>query len=262
MKPTGLKARIAAGEVTLGAWLTLAHPGIAEVMAAAGFDWIVIDIEHSTISLREAEELMRVIESAGVAPLVRLTSNDRDLAKRIMDAGAHGVVVPMINSAAEAQAALDAVYYPPRGRRGVGLARAQGYGPGFAQYVETLGQHAIVVPQIEHVAAIAVLPEILAVPGIDATIIGPYDLSASMGKPGQYDDHDVRDKLQEYERLSLASTVAMGYHVVETDTARVAARLQQGYRFVAYSVDFQFLGDTCRNGVSRIRAHMENTRRS
>lgn len=261
MKHTGLKARIAAGEVTVGAWLTLAHPGIAEVMAAAGFDWIVIDIEHSVISLREVEELMRVIEGAGVAPLVRLTSNDRDLTKRVMDAGAHGVVVPMINSAAEARAALDAVYYPPRGTRGVGLARAQGYGPGFAEYVATLGDRAVVVVQIEHVDAIAALPEILAVPGIDATIIGPYDLSASMGKPGRYDDEDVREKLRQYERASQASGVPMGYHVVETDAARVTARLEEGYRFVGYSADFLFLGDTCRSGVARIKAHRDGTSR-
>ncbi len=253
MKPTGLKARIRAGAPTLGSWLTLAHPAIAEIMAAAGFDWIVIDLEHSVVSLRETEELTRVIEAAGVAPLVRLTSNDANLIKRVMDAGAHGVVVPMIASAAEGQAAVDAVYYPPRGRRGVGLGRAQAYGAKFREYLDALEGHAIVVLQIEHVDAVAALPEILGVGGVDATIIGPYDLSASMGKPGRYDDADVAAVLERYETISRQHGVPMGYHVVEPEPERVKARIARGYRFVAYSVDFLFLGASCRSGVAELR---------
>jgi 2-dehydro-3-deoxyglucarate aldolase len=254
VKPTGLKARIRSGVPTLGSWLTLAHPAIAEIMAAAGFDWIVIDLEHSVISLRETEELMRVIEAAGVAPLIRLTSNDANLVKRVMDAGAHGIVVPMIASAAEGRAAVDAVYYPPRGRRGVGLGRAQGYGARFADYVAALEEHAIVVLQIEHVDAVGALPEILAVPGVDATIVGPYDLSASMGKPGRYDDPDVALVLERYEQVSLEHRVPMGYHVVEPEPERVRARIARGYQFIAYSVDFLFLGASCRTGVSDLRS--------
>lgn len=253
MRPTGLKARIRSGAPTLGSWITLAHPAIAEIMAAAGFDWIVIDLEHSVISLRETEEMVRTIESAGVAPLIRLTSNDPDLIKRVMDAGAHGVVVPMIGSVAAAQAALDAVYYPPRGRRGVGLARAQGYGAKFAEYLAAVDEHGVVVLQIEHFEAVKSLPAILSVPGVDATIIGPYDLSASMGKPGRYDDPDVALVLEEYERVSLQHGIPMGYHVVETEPERVTARIARGYRFLGYSVDFLFLGVTCRTGVSQIR---------
>lgn len=259
MKPTGLKARIRSGAPTLGSWLTLAHPAIAEIMAAAGFDWIVIDLEHSVVSLRETEELIRVIEAAGVAPLVRLTSNDANLVKRIMDAGAHGIVVPMIGSAAEGRAAVDAVYYPPRGRRGVGLGRAQGYGAKFKEYIAALDEHAVVVLQIEHVDAVAVLPEILAVAGVDATIIGPYDLSASMNKPGQYDDADVAAVLERYEQLSLQHGLPMGYHVVEPEPERVRARIARGYRFVAYSVDFLFLGASCRSGVAELRTTIPRT---
>lgn len=253
MKPTGLKGRIRSGAPTLGSWLTLAHPAIAEIMAAAGFDWIVIDLEHSVVSLRETEELIRVIEAAGVAPLVRLTSNDANLIKRVMDAGAHGVVVPMIASAAEGRAAVDAVYYPPRGRRGVGLGRAQAYGAKFREYMAALEDHAIVVLQIEHVDAVAVLPQILGVGGVDATIIGPYDLSASMQKPGQYDDADVAQVLERYEAISQQHGVPMGYHVVEPEPDRVRARIARGYRFVAYSVDFLFLGVSCRSGVAELR---------
>lgn len=254
MRPTGLKAKIRNGEVTLGSWITLGHPAIAEIMAGAGFDWLVIDIEHSVITLPEAEAIIRIAEGAGVAPLVRLTANDPATAKRVMDAGAHGVVVPMVNSAEDAKLALDSVYYPPRGRRGVGLARAQGYGARFAEYMAALAEHAVVVAQIEHVDAVRALPEILSVPGLDATIIGPYDLSASMGKPGRYDDADVAAQLAEYERVSRMHNVPMGYHVVEPEPARVEARIAAGYRLLGYSVDFLFLGASCRRGVAALRS--------
>ena len=116
---------------SIGSWITLGHPAIAEIMADTGFDWLTVDLEHSTITIREAEDLIRIIELKGVIPLVRLTSNSSDQIKRVMDAGAHGVVVPMVCSGDDARAAVAAVRYPPVGKRGVGLARPQGYGCSF-----------------------------------------------------------------------------------------------------------------------------------
>ena len=111
-------------QVAIGSWITLAHPAIAEIMANAGFDWLAIDLEHSVITIREAEELIRVIELSGVIPLVRLTSNNSDLIKRVMDAGAHGIIVPMVNSSLDAETAVQSIKYPPFGKRGVGMAVA------------------------------------------------------------------------------------------------------------------------------------------
>ena len=122
-----LKRKLSQNEITIGSWITLAHPAIAEIMACAGFDWLVVDLEHSVITIKEAEELIRVINLCGVVPLVRLSINDSVQIKRVMDAGAHGIIVPMVNNRAEADTAVAAVYYPPKGTRGVGLARAQGY---------------------------------------------------------------------------------------------------------------------------------------
>src|SRR5665647_453617 len=121
-----LKQALRQGELCLGSWITLAHPAIAEIMARAGFTWLAVDLEHSVITIREAEELIRVIKLSGVVPLVRLSANDPVQIKRVMDAGAHGVIVPMVNSTTQAEQAVASVYYPPQGRRGVGLARAQG----------------------------------------------------------------------------------------------------------------------------------------
>ena len=126
-------------KTTLGSWLTLAHPAIAEIMSISDFDWLTIDLEHSTISIREAEDLIRIISLNNKIPLVRLTSNDENQIKRIMDAGANGIIVPMIKTKEEALKAVQFCKYPPQGKRGVGLARAQGYGEKFDQYIKVLG---------------------------------------------------------------------------------------------------------------------------
>ena len=129
-----LKVKLRSKEVTLGSWITIGNTAIAEIMAKADFDWLVVDLEHSVISIDVAGELIRTIDLCGVAPLVRLTSNDPNQIKRVMDAGAHGIVVPMVNTPEEAALAVSATRYAPTGSRGVGLARAQGYGVNFNDY--------------------------------------------------------------------------------------------------------------------------------
>ena len=180
-------------EISIGSWITLGHFSIAEIMADAGFDWLCIDIEHSVIDFYETEQLIAAIEAKGCVPYVRVGANDPLIIKRVLDAGAKGIIVPMINSKEDAQKAVNAVKYPPVGRRGVGLARAQGYGFDFENYSKTTHAELKVIAQIEHVDAIKNLEEIVLADGVDGTIIGPYDLSGSMGKPGKYDDSDVQE---------------------------------------------------------------------
>jgi 2-dehydro-3-deoxyglucarate aldolase len=124
MDKVSLKSKLRHKELTLGSWVSLGNPGVVEIMANAGFEWLTIDMEHSAITIREAEELIRVIDLCGVVPLVRLSANDPVQIKRVMDAGAHGMIVPMVNTKSDAERVVEAVYYPPTGRRGVGLARA------------------------------------------------------------------------------------------------------------------------------------------
>ena len=187
-----LKQKISQNKLTIGSWLTLGHSAIAEIMAASGaFDWRVIDMEHSVIELRDAQEMMQAIGLYDVTPLVRLTSNDENQIKRVMDAGAHGVIVPFVNSREDAIRAVQSVYYPPSGIRGTGLARAQGYGSTFQDFKEWLEENAIVIAMIEHIDAVEEIEKILQVPGIDGYIIGPYDLSASLGVPGSLEDKEV-----------------------------------------------------------------------
>lgn len=248
-----VKRQLAEGELTLGSWITLGHPAIAEIMAASGFEFVVVDLEHSVIGIAEAANLIRVIDLAGASPLVRTTSNDPDQIKRVMDAGAHGVIVPMIKSAEEARRAVDAVYYPPRGTRGVGLARAQGYGTTFPEYCRWLEQEAVVIVQIEHIDAVRDLDEILSVDGVDGYIIGPYDLSASMGLAGQLDHPSVVAALRRVGEVAALRRKSGGVHLVEPDPAKLSALIDQGFTFIVYSVDFRMLDRECR-AVQHLRS--------
>ncbi len=212
-----LKEKLRNGELTLGSWITLGNTSVAEILANAGYDWLVVDLEHTTISIEQAGELIRIIDLAGVTPLVRLTSNDENQIKRVMDAGAHGIIVPMVNNAEDAINAVAATRYPPAGNRGVGLARAQGYGVSFQNYLSwqsDMDSGPVVVVQIEHINAVAHLKEILNVPGVDAFIIGPYDLSCSMGIPGQFDHPEFKQIIEKIIDIGNVVGMVSGLHVV------------------------------------------------
>ena len=239
-------------QLSIGSWIQLGHPAVAEIMASAGFDWLAIDLEHSTITLREAEDLIRVIDLKGVVPLVRLASNNAEQIKRIMDAGAHGVIVPMVKSADEARAAVGAVKYPPQGERSIGLARAQGYGVDFARYFEWQRDQSLVVVQIEHIDAVNNLESILTVPGVDAYIVGPYDLSGSMGLPGEFQAPQFLEAMAQIRSVSEKLRVPGGLHIVEPDPQALKQCIDEGNRFIAYGVDTRMLDTACRKGLQSV----------
>lgn len=251
-----LKAKLANNELTIGSWITLGHPAIAEIMAAAEFDWLVLDMEHSVMELGEAQSIIQVLDKQQCPAIVRLTSNHPDQIKRVMDAGATGVMVPMVKSAADARAAVQGVYYPPRGCRGVGLARAQGYGASFPEYQQWLEDNAIVVVMIEHVDAVHAIDTILAVPGVDAYIIGPYDLSGSMGRPGDLNHPDVQDAIGQVLAAGQRAKKPGGIHVIEPDPDALQQRIQSGFNFLGYALDIRILDSICRNHMQQIRASL------
>jgi len=252
-----LKSKLAKGKLTLGSWITLAHPAVAEIMSRAGFDWLAIDLEHSVITIREAEELIRVVELSGVSPLVRLSVNDPVQIKRVMDAGSHGVIVPMVKSVSDAKQAVEAVMYPPQGKRGVGLARAQGYGSTFESYRQWLNQERVIIVQVEHIEAVDNLEAILLVEGVDGFIVGPYDLSGSLGVPGQFDQPSMKEAMKRVRSIGMASGKAFGIHVIEPDVEELRQRVDEGYNFVAYSLDIRMLDTACQTGVGSIGSERE-----
>jgi 2-dehydro-3-deoxyglucarate aldolase len=242
----GLRGRIRKGAFTTGSWITIGDCSVAEVMAHAGFDWLAVDMEHSAITLNQAQELVRTIELSGVCPLVRIGENNAAAIKRVMDTGAHGVIVPMVNCRSDAERAVGAVKYPPIGTRGVGLARAQGYGFSFPRYSGRINKESVVVVQVEHIDAVENLESILSVDGVDASIIGPYDLSGSIGCPGEFDHPAVKRAISRYERVCAKMRKPMGFHVVSPDVRLAARYRKKGYSFLAVGIDTLYLGTFAR----------------
>lgn len=209
-------------------------------MADAGFDWLCVDMEHSVTDYSEAQMLIATIQSKGIKAYVRVGENNNRIIKRVLDAGADGIIVPMVNSKEEAINAINSVKYPPVGKRGVGLARAQNYGFGFNNYKDNIADDIKLIVQIEHIDAINNLNDILSLDEIDGTFIGPYDLSGSMGKPGRYNDLDVKSVLENYENVVKKHDKLVGYHVIEPDYKLVEEKIKSGYNFIAFSLDTLF----------------------
>ncbi|KUO41527.1 MAG: 2,4-dihydroxyhept-2-ene-1,7-dioic acid aldolase [Candidatus Hadarchaeum yellowstonense] len=244
-----LKEKLKTQTLTIGSWITLSHPAIAEIMAKAGFDWLTVDMEHSAITLHQAQQLVQVIELSGCTPLIRVGENNPNLIKRAMDTGAHGVIVPSVDCREDALKAVRAVKYPPLGTRGVGLARAQGYGMEFEKYKEWLNKESVVIVQIESIRAVKNLEKILRVKGVDAFMVGPYDLSGSLGRPGDFDHPSVVAALKQVMEISKKLKVPAGFHVIPPDVDALVTRAEEGYKFLAFSLDTLFLGQSCRKAV-------------
>ena len=247
-----MKRRLNKKELTIGSWITIGHPTVAEIMAKSGFDWLVVDMEHSALSMAQCQELIRVIDLCRVVPFVRVGANDALLIKQAMDAGAHGVIVPMVNTSEDARKAVSAVKYPPVGKRGVGLARAQGYGTTFREYQEWVEKESMVIVQIETKEAVKNLEDILSVKGVDAFMVGPYDLSGSLGVTGDFESKIMLATIKEINDLAKKKNVSYGYHVVSSDPKFVWKKIKEGCTFIAFGVDFLFLVDNCREGMKRL----------
>ena len=252
MKKSGLKLKLNNRGLSIGSWITIGDSSVTEIMAQAGFEWLTIDMEHSAIDISQAQELIRIVELSGAVPLVRVSNNSPEVIKRVMDAGAHGVIVPMVNSKAEAEQAVKSVKYPTAGIRSVGLARAQKYGFDFNGYKKWLEEESIVIVQIEHIQAIKELEAILRTPGVDGSIIGPYDLSGSLGCPGEFDRPEVKAELQKYEEVCNSLKKPMGFHIVQPDPELANEYRLKGYTFLAVGLDTLYLGTKCREVLNEI----------
>lgn len=251
-----LKNKLVNNQLTVGSWITIGHQSVVEIMLTAGFDWLTLDLEHSVIELTTAQNLIAHIKHGGASALVRVSKNEEVIIKRIMDAGADGVIVPMINCADDAIQAVNFVKYPPLGKRGVGLARAQKYGTGFDEYKQWLHDESVVIAQIEHIQAVENIEAILDVPGIDGIMIGPYDLSGSMGFPGEYDRADVKAAILKVEEACKKKNKPLGFHVIQPDHQLMKEKINKGYRFLAFSLDFYFLGDKVRSEMKELRSNI------
>jgi 2-dehydro-3-deoxyglucarate aldolase len=253
-----IRKLLQSGKPAIGSWINSASPIIAELMASTGFDFLTVDAEHSAVDLVQAQMLFQAIKSGNpqCAPLVRLAGNCYADTKRYLDAGASGVIAPFINTAEQARELIRSVKYPPVGMRGVGFCRANDYGMRLRESVAVANDETFVCVQIEHVEAVRNIDDILSVPGIDAIIIGPYDLSASMGLTAQFDHPEIVCAIDAIGAACRRHSVVAGIHVVQPDTEEVARRYGEGYRFIAYSLDITMLMNTCMAGLAEIRNNL------
>jgi len=240
------KEKLRAGQPALGGWMMIGHPVIAEVMAGEGFDWICADLEHTVTDIPTFLNIALALKGTGVDLLARLHSCDPVLAKLVLDAGAAGIIVPCVNTPEEAARSVAMAKYPPAGFRGASLCRASDHGRNFSDYFAGHNDRVIVAVMLEHIDGVRRADEILAVPGIDAAFIGPYDLSASMGLAGQLEHPQVVAAVQTVLDACQRHGVAPGIHVVAPDPAAVRQRIDAGFRFIACGLDTNFIMQGCR----------------
>ena len=244
MRANHVKRRLAAGEPSIGTWLSLPSPECAEYVAEIGFDWLTIDAEHNGIDVASMSRMFGVIAGNGVAPLVRIPWNTGENIKRALDSGAWGIVVPMVNSREEAEAAVAAAKFPPRGNRSLGgnmrTVRWKATGD---EYNNNADNEILVVLQIEHIKGVEVADEILSVPGVDACFIGPNDLAASMGIslgiPLESDHPEMIAAIREIREACVRNGVAPGIHT--SGAAGLRQRIDEGFQFLAMASELKYL---------------------
>jgi 2-dehydro-3-deoxyglucarate aldolase len=240
------KEKLRKGRPVLGAWTLIGHPSIVEIMAEEGFDFIGVDMEHTPTDVEGFYHCVLAAKGTGCDVLARLPACDPTLAKQVLDMGAAGIIVPSVNTPAEAAQAVAMAKFPPEGIRGASLCRATGFGRRFQPYFKSHNRDVLVVVMLEHIQAVEQADAILETPGIDAAFIGPYDLSASMGLAGKLDHPKVKAAQKAVLRACSRRKVPAGIHVVPLDAKEISRRIAAGFQFIACGLDTLFIREGCR----------------
>lgn len=230
------RSRLRNGKPLTGLIITLPVPEISEIAAGAGFDWLWLDMEHG---LLDVADVQRAAMAAGATPcLARVPVNEEAWIKRVLDTGVEGVIIPQVNTVEQAERAVGFTRYPPDGRRSVGAARAQGYGVHSSEYIARANRDLTLLIQVEHIQAVENLDAILAVPGVDGVVIGPYDLAASMNQLGPLGD-EVHAAIHQIRATCQAQKMPVGIFAGDAAAARIA--LADGFDLVVASTDSMVL---------------------
>jgi 2-keto-3-deoxy-L-rhamnonate aldolase RhmA len=239
--------------VTLGTWVQIGHAAVAEVLAEAGFEWIAVDCEHTDIDVEGFTRLARGMHGRGPVPLVRVRENDTLAIRQALDAGARGVIVPLVSNAEEAARAVAAAKYPPEGVRGFSFSRMNKWGVDFDDYAARANRDVAVVAMVESRQAVQEIDAILAVDGVDGAFIGPYDLSGSYGAPGRTDAAEVVEACRSVVEACRRAGKSAGLHVVIPTAEAIAQAVQDGFTFLALAVDTVLLDRAAREALGAAR---------
>jgi 4-hydroxy-2-oxoheptanedioate aldolase len=250
MRTNAVKKLLKAGKPTVGTWLSLGSVTAARFLARAGFDWLTVDVEHSLVNVETTTHMIASIADAGGVPLVRVPANRHDHIKRVLDNGGYGVVVPMVCTRAEAEAAVSACLYPPRGTRSVGgSVHALNFSATPADYYAKADNEILIVLQCEHIQAVRNFEEVYSVPGVDAVFVGPNDLAATMrsadGKPPT--PEAFRQALSDILAAAKRIGVPAGIHTFSIEEAK--ARIAEGWQFIAVNSELKFMSEGAKQVV-------------
>jgi 4-hydroxy-2-oxoheptanedioate aldolase len=248
-----VKEKLKAGKVAVGSWMSVLNPKVASTVASSGIDWVLFDTEHGPAGFETVDSLVRGVCGKEAVPLVRVVWNDINAIKQALDTGALGVVVPWVNSKEAAENAVSYCLYAPEGLRGCAPNRAAtAWGVGIDEYLAKVNDEILVVVQIETAESVRNIEEIVAVEGVDATLIGPADLSASMGHRGDYFHPEVvkaaNRVLVACKEAGVAPGIAFG-----RDADHLNSLIQQGFRFVGVGSDIGFLSTGCKETLNKIK---------
>jgi len=247
-----IKKNIGKKNPLIGSWITIPDINIIEIFTKFSFDWLCIDMEHSAISIDKIPVLTSLIEAKNISPLVRVGEHNPNLIKRIMDCGAHGIIAADVRTVEEAENIINSVKYPPIGQRGVGLYKAQHYGQGFSDYISWLKSESIVIVQIENQEAVKNLDSILSLKNLDGIMIGPYDLSSSIGHPGNFKNKEYQILLDAIIKKTKKYNKLLGIHSVTSNPTDYNNFRKNGYNFIACSLDTIFLMDNIKKYFNKI----------
>lgn len=235
------KSKLKTRQLLVGGWNSIPSSDVAEIIAKTSVDWVAIDLEHSLYDLKTLKDSIRAIQGVGNVAFVRLPDHGSTLIKQVLDFGIDGLIVPSVDSADQAVSIMRACRYMPMGARGVGLGRAQNYGASFDSYLQSYQSRLTTILQIESATGVSNLPEILSVEGVDGIFVGPYDLSCSLGCPGDFSSPEFLRALGKIKTVCGVYEVPMGIHVVQPCNERLANYIEAGFSFIAYGVDFTIL---------------------
>ena len=241
------RASLSSENCTRGGWITLSDPKIAEIFARSGFDWVLVDLEHSGISLNVAEMHIRILNLLNVISFCRPTFRSSDQMRRMLDAGADGFILPKFHGIEDIEFAVDTVMFPPKGRRGMALHPANGYGRFFDEYLSLHQSGPIIIAQIEDCEGVDGLESIANHRHLDGIFLGPYDLSLSLGCPGDFDSPVFKEAVGRVRKIARKYHKPLGMHVISPEINATQEAIKQGYNFIACSFDTKILSHLSSN---------------
>jgi len=221
----------------LAGWTSLGHPQVTEMLTRSGVDFVGIDIEHSTISQEQAQSIIVACHSAGVCCLPRIATHNQEAIKRLLDSGADGIIVPNVDTPEQVEKLIEWIKYPPLGKRGYGIARAQGYGHDFEEYTKKWNGSSSLIIQVESISAVKNIEQLLRFEEVDGAMVGPYDLSASLGIPGNIEHEKVLIAGQQVVDACKKYGKACGTQDIDPTSERVQSAIDSGYTFVVLASD-------------------------